>query len=78
MVSEKFAAAAAAQTAAAAALVRGEGLDAAATLALAPVQTAVRSNRRRLLRAKHFDGMTRGLRRLASRTGKRIGRLLMR
>jgi hypothetical protein len=42
MVSEKLAAAA--QAAAAAALARGEGLDAAATLALAPVQTAVRAN----------------------------------
>ena len=74
MVSEKFAAAAAAQAAAAVALARGEGLDAAATLALAPVQTAVRANRRRLVRAKRFDGVTLPLRRM----GKWIGRLLKR
>ena len=65
-------------SAAAAALARGEGLDAAATLALAPVQTAVRANRRRLVRAKRFHAMTLPLRHLARRTGKRIGRLLMR
>jgi len=75
MVFEKFIAAAAAQTAAAAALVRGEGLHAAATQALVPVQTAVRANRRRLVRAKHFDGMMRALRRVAVRTGKWIRRL---
>ena len=78
MVSEKFAAAAAAQAAAAVALARGEGLDAAATLALAPVQTAVRANRRRLVRAKRFDGVTLPLRRLACRVGNWVGRLLKR
>ena len=78
MVSEKFAAAAAAQALAAAAFARGEGPDAAATSALAPVQAAVRANRRRLVRANHFNGVTLPLRRLASRMGKRIGRLFKR
>jgi hypothetical protein len=76
MVSEKFAAAVAAQTAAAEALVGGKGLDAAARLALAPVRVAVRANHRRLSRAKRFDEMRLALRRLATRPGLAIGRIL--
>jgi hypothetical protein len=50
MVSEKFAAAAAAQRAGAIALASGESVEAAANLALAPVRSSVRANHRRLLR----------------------------
>jgi hypothetical protein len=64
MVSEKIAAAAAAQTAAATALVRGRGLENAATVALVPVKRAVRANRRRLSRAKRIDAVVSHLRRL--------------
>ena len=46
--------------------------------ATAAVQAAVRANRRRLVRAKRFDGVTLPLRRMASRLGKWIGRLLKR
>jgi hypothetical protein len=67
MVSEKFAAAAAARTAAAGALARGMGIDRAASLALAPVRRAVRANHRRLLLAERFRGMRLRLRHLASK-----------
>ena len=50
MVSEKFAAAAAAQEAAGVALARGQRPDIAMALALAPVRKAVRANHRRLVR----------------------------
>jgi hypothetical protein len=56
MVSEKIAAAAAAQAAATRALAGGEGIETAATVALAPVKRAVRANHRRLSRAKRIDG----------------------
>jgi hypothetical protein len=46
MVSEKIAAAA--QAAAAAALAAGNGIETAATIALAPIKRAVRANHRRL------------------------------
>jgi hypothetical protein len=64
MVSEKIAAAAAAQTAAAAALAGGKGIEAAATVALAPAKRAVRANHRRLSRAKRIDGAISRLRRM--------------
>jgi hypothetical protein len=50
MVSEKFAAAAAAQRAGSIALASGESVEVATNLALAPVRSSVRANRRRLLR----------------------------
>jgi hypothetical protein len=68
MVSEKIAAAAAAQTAAISALARGKSIDAAAQLALVPVERTVRANRRRLLRARRIDALVRPWRRLAART----------
>lgn len=64
MVSEKVSAAVSAQTAAATALVRGKGLGAAATAALAPVKRAVRANYRRLSRAKRIDRVISNIRRL--------------
>jgi hypothetical protein len=69
MVSEKIAAATAAQAAAAAALARGKGVEAATTAALAPVKRAVRANHRRLSRAKRIDGVISGLRRLLPNRG---------
>jgi hypothetical protein len=65
MVSEKFAATAAAHAAAAAALAGGKGIETAATVALAPVKRAVRANHRRLSRAKRIDGVLSQLRRLS-------------
>jgi hypothetical protein len=67
MVAEKIAAAAAAHAAASTALVRGRGLENAATAALVPVKRAVRANRRRLSRAKHVDAVVSHLRRLMKR-----------
>lgn len=64
MVSEKFAAAAAARAAGAAALAAGKGIDTAAALALAPVMRTVRANHRRLSRAKRIDGVVLRLRSL--------------
>jgi hypothetical protein len=72
MVSEKVAAAAAAQTAAAAAqtaaagaLASGKGIGAATQAAIAPVKRTVRANRRRLTISRWIDsGITR-LRKLA-------------
>jgi hypothetical protein len=64
MVSEKFAAAAAAQAAGAAALAAGKRMDIAAALAMAPVMRAVRANHRRLSRAERTDGVILGLRSL--------------
>jgi hypothetical protein len=57
MVSEKFAAAAAARAAGAAALAAGKGIDTAAALALAPIIRSVRPSHRRLSRAKRMDGV---------------------
>jgi hypothetical protein len=51
MVSEKLAAGAAAQAAALAALLNGNGVEAAASRALIPIQRTLRANRRRLGRA---------------------------
>jgi hypothetical protein len=70
MVSEKFAAAAAARTAAAGALARGMGIDRAASLALAPVRRAVRANHRRLLWAERLRGTRQRLRHLASKLAR--------
>jgi len=78
MVSEKFAAAAAARAAAVAALAAGKGFDAAARQALAPVQQAVRSNHRRLSWAKRFGEIRLAVRRVARRRGLVIRRLLAR
>jgi len=50
MVAEKFAAVAAGHGAAAAALARGQSLQAATALALAPMRQRVRANHRRLSR----------------------------
>jgi hypothetical protein len=50
MVSEKFAAASAAQAAATAALASGQSFETAARLALAPIRRRVRANLRRLSR----------------------------
>jgi hypothetical protein len=50
MVTEKFAAAVAAQAAAANALARGRSIHDAAALALIPVRRRVRANHRRLMR----------------------------
>jgi hypothetical protein len=69
MVSEKIAAAAAAQAAAARALVGGKGIETAATVALAPVKRAVRANHRRLSRAKKIDGVIWRLHRLLPPSG---------
>jgi hypothetical protein len=52
MVTEKVAAGAAAQAAAFAALVSGEGLEAATAQAMVPIRRKVRANRRRLERAR--------------------------
>jgi hypothetical protein len=76
MVSEKFAAAAAARKVAAAALAKGKGIDAAAMLALVPVRRTVRANHRRLLWAERFWAMRLRLRRLASRAGRALARVL--
>jgi hypothetical protein len=57
MVSEKFAAAAAARAAGAAALAAGKGIETAGALALVPVMRAVRANHRRLSRAERIDGV---------------------
>ena len=70
LVSEKFAATAAAQAAAAAALAGGKGIEAAATVALAPVKRAVRANHRRLSRAKRIDGVISRLRRMLPGSGR--------
>jgi hypothetical protein len=51
MVTEKLAAGAAAHAAAFAALVNGEGVEAATARAMVPIQRTVRANRRRLGRA---------------------------
>jgi hypothetical protein len=48
MVAEKLAAGADAQAAALTALINGDGVEAAAIRALAPIQRTVRANRRRL------------------------------
>ena len=74
MVSEKVAAAAAAQSAAAAALARGKSIEAAAKLALQPVERAVRANHRRLSRARRLEAMVLPVRRLAKRTAKLLGK----
>jgi hypothetical protein len=50
MVTEKFAAAAAAQSAGAIALARGNSFETAAELALVPLRRSVRANHRRLSR----------------------------
>jgi hypothetical protein len=50
MVFEKFDAAAAAHSAGALALVRGQSIEAAAELAMAPIKRRVRANHRRLSR----------------------------
>ena len=76
MVSEKFAAAAAAQSAALSALAAGKGVDAAARLALAPVQRAVRANQRRLSRDKRFDEDRLVVRRAVGGAGRVVQRLL--
>ena len=75
MVSEKFAAAAAAQTAAAAALAKGNGIDAAANLALAPVRRAVRANHQRLLWVERLRRMRQRLRHRMRRIGVGVVRL---
>jgi hypothetical protein len=64
MVTEKIAAAGAAQTAASAALAGGKGIEAAAAAALVPVKRAVRANHRRLTRASWVDGVRLRLSRL--------------
>jgi hypothetical protein len=65
MVSEKLAAASAAQTGAAGALASGKGIGAATQGAIAPVKRTVRANRRRLTFSRWIDsGITR-LRNLA-------------
>ena len=64
MVSEKVSAVFAAKAAAAAALVGGKGAEMAATAALAPVKRAVRTNHRRLSRAKRIDSVVSNMRRL--------------
>jgi len=71
MVSEKIAAAAAAQVAAATALAASKGIEAAASAALAPVKRAVRANHRRLSRAKRIDGVFSHMRRLVSGGSRR-------
>jgi hypothetical protein len=71
MVSEKFAATAAAQAAGAAALAAGKGIDTAAALALVPVMRTVRANYRRLSRAKRIDGVIVRLRSLSPRNFRR-------
>jgi hypothetical protein len=73
MVSEKFVAAAAARKASTAALAKGKGIDAAASLALEPVRRAVRANRRRLSRLDWFQAMRMRWRRLAKCGGLAIG-----
>jgi hypothetical protein len=78
MVSEKVAAATVAQNAAAAALAAGKGLDVAVSLALAPVQKAVRSNQKRLAWAKRFDEITLPARRIAGHAGLSLRRILTR
>jgi hypothetical protein len=75
MVSEKFAAAIAARKVAAAALAKGKGIDAAASLALGPVRRAVRANHRRLMRAERFRGMRLRMRNLATRAGLAMARM---
>jgi hypothetical protein len=64
MVSEKVSATVAAQAAAAAALFGGKGAEMTATAALAPVKRAVRTNHRRLSRAKRIDSVVSNMRRL--------------
>ena len=76
IISEKFAAVAAARAAAAAALAAGKGVDAAASLALVPVQKAVRGNHRRLTRIKRFDEVKLAVRRAVRGAGHVIGRVL--
>ena len=76
MVSEKIAAAVGAQRVATAALAAGKSIDAAASLALAPVQQTVRGNRRRLSRAKRFDDITLAVRRLVDRAGLTIRKVI--
>jgi hypothetical protein len=75
MVSEKFAAAAAARKVAAAALAKGKGIDTAAMLALVPVRRTVRANHRRLLRAERFRVLRTRVRCLLGRAGPVIGRM---
>jgi hypothetical protein len=74
MVSEKFAAAAAARDAGAAALAAGKGIDTAAALALAPIMRSVRANHRRLSRAKRIDGVILRLRGLLPGNFRRFRR----
>jgi hypothetical protein len=64
MVSEKFAAAIAAQAAAVAALTSGKRIDIATQRALAPVKRTVRANYRRLSRAQRFNDLRLNLLRL--------------
>jgi hypothetical protein len=78
MVSEKFAAAADAQAAGLSALAAGKSLDAAAGLALAPVQHAVRGNQRRLSRANRFYEITLPARRIVGHAGMIVRRILTR
>jgi hypothetical protein len=60
MVSEKVAAASAAQAGAAGALASGKGIGAATQAAIAPVKRTVRANRRRLTISRWIDsGMAR-------------------
>jgi len=78
MVSEKIAAAAEAQAAAVSALAAGKALDVAVSLALAPVQKAVRGNQRRLAWAKRFYEVTVPARRIAGHAGLSLRRILTR
>jgi hypothetical protein len=66
MVSEKVAAAVAAQVAADVALAGGKGIETAATVALAQVKPTVRANRRRWSRAKRIDDVSSRQRRMLS------------
>jgi hypothetical protein len=70
MVLEKITAGAAAQAAAAKALANGKGIEAAATVALAPLKRAVRANHRRLSRAKKIDSALARLRRLLGKRSR--------
>jgi hypothetical protein len=64
MVSEKVAAASAAQTGAARALASGKGIGAATQAAIAPVKRTVRANRRRLTISRWIDNGISRLRKL--------------
>jgi len=70
MVSEKIAAVGAAHAAAAKALVNGKGIEAATTVALAPVKRAVRANHRRLSRARKIDTALARLRKLLGKLSR--------